>query len=125
MNRVLAAAHPSSPAKLSEVASSLPDHHAPFNFLFLFHSNHFQPEHRNPPGPNANLEIGEMHIPPQPCALRTPVCVPSTDRFASQNLQPSPQPKPDKQLIPTQEITSTSKFCVTTPRPPASPSALS
>jgi hypothetical protein len=41
--RVLATTHASAPAKLSEVASSLPDHHAPFNFLFLFHSNHFQP----------------------------------------------------------------------------------
>src|ERR1022692_4427473 len=56
-----------------------------------------------------------MHIPPQPRAVRTPVRVPWTHRIASQNLQPSPQPKPDKQLIPTQVITSTSKFCVTTP----------
>src|ERR1035438_8857936 len=60
-----------------------------------------------------------MQIPPQPRALRTPVRLPSTDRIASQNLRPFPQPKPNKQLTPTQLITSTQKFCVTTPRPPA------
>src|ERR1019366_6755712 len=106
--------------KLSEVASSLPDHHAPFNFLFLFHSNHFQPREPESSPPRCSPRIGEMHIPPPSRALRTPVRVPSTRRFASQNLKPSPQPKPDKQLIPTQVITSTPRFCVTTPGPPAS-----
>src|ERR1035437_8556931 len=62
-----------------------------------------------------------MHIPPQPRALRTPVRLPWNGRFASQNLKPSPQPKPDKHFIPTQIITSTPKFCVTTPGPPAAP----
>src|ERR1017187_7037913 len=60
-----------------------------------------------------------MHIPPQPRALRIPVRVPPAHRFASQNLELSPQPKPDKQLIPAQVMHSTREFCVTTPCPPA------
>src|ERR1017187_8686293 len=63
-----------------------------------------------------------MHIPPQPRSVLIPVPVPAIHRFASQNLQPSPQPKPAQQLIPAQVITSTLGFCVTTPRPPVSPS---
>src|SRR5450755_1590536 len=59
-----------------------------------------------------------MQFPPQPRALRT-ARLPFTHRFASQNLQPSPQPISGKQLIPAQVITSTQKFCVTTPHPPA------
>src|ERR1017187_3300517 len=53
---------------------------------------------------------------PRPSHPRTrpagpPVCVTKS--------QPSPQPKSDQQLIPPQEITPPSEFCVTTPRPPA------
>src|ERR1035438_8391731 len=54
-----------------------------------------------------------------PPAFPPPKPARATPRFASQNPPPSPHPEAKQALIPTQEIPSTLRFCVTTPPAPA------
>src|ERR1039457_6826189 len=68
------------------------------------------PPHPHPPPPR---------VPAEPPAYPTPKTARAIRRFASQNPPPSPQPEAKQALIPTQEIPSTLRFCVTTPPAPA------
>src|ERR1017187_10167749 len=72
-----------------------------------------------PPQPGAQRGIPSLTVPAQSPAYPTPKTARALPRFASQTPPPSPQPEAEQALIPTQEIPSTLRFCVTTPPAPA------
>src|ERR1035441_6096858 len=72
-----------------------------------------------PPQPGAQRGIPSLTAPAESPAYPTPKTARTIRRFASQNPPPSPQPEAEQALIPTHEIPSTLRFCVTTPPAPA------